>query len=1031
MTPPLPRALHTLAAGMALLALLAGVPTVLRVVAPVSLPTTIPTWDTITTALARPLSTSTLLDVLAVAAWTCWALFALTTATEIVARVRHVTLPALPLLSGMQRLTTSLLTAAGLLFTLTPTPTAPTAAAVAATSTLGRAASPIPGGTATPVTAGAGTVTGHPERARTTDANLARTASTTVTGHGFAPAGTAPAPAPSPADTGPVITVRDGDSLWLLAERHLGNGARYSEISALNLGIPQPDGTTLTHEHWIFPGWHLRLPTDATNLPPRPPTPNPTTTAETSGATPAPAPSHDVLPGDTLWDISAEHLGDGARFPEVFDLNAGVLQPDGRTLTDPDLIQPGWNLTLPTPTPSAPSTNGSPPTPGGPNQPPLTPPPTSTPERPPAPAAPPDDAPPARHRVEAPARAAADQPAEPSEGDAALDTTTEAFPGPLLLGLSALAAAGVTGELARRRHLRHRTRRIGERLPMPAPGSPAAEAERTLRRITTPLSIAQLRTALADLAATAHRTDQDQPPLGVLLLARDSVTAHLTADAVPLPPWTAAGTRTWTATVADLADAAPDTDPDAPEPYPALVTLGHTDEAVVLVNLEAAGTLALTGPNGVPHEVLRALVAELVTSDLTGRIGLAAGQQFAALAAVCDPARLHLVDGPPTADHPGRRQEVRQALVDEGADDTLQARSDRTADDTWLPIVYVHMEDATEAPPASEPWSGSALLTTGSIDSGWTLELVDPGSARLDPFDLTLRPQRLSSDQLDTLIDTLAAAGPPLSTPTHGQPSDSHPLDERNAALAALPAPQRPSPAPAERHDEPATTDGGADTLMRINILGPVQVTGYPDSHGPLGAKQVELLVYLALHGHATGPQLDDALWPGRRVDRKTRNAFVYRTRLHVGRDQFPLQRHEQYTLAAHVRTDWDEFRDLARRGLAAGQAGIDHLRAALDLVRGRPFLGIDPRTYTWADDTIQEIITAIADVAHCLATALSDRDDHHGAARAASKGLLVEPCSDQLHRDALDAALARHDTEEARRLTRDYEVMLADVDPT
>lgn len=1025
MTPPLPRALHTLAASTALFALLLGVPVVLRVVAPVSLPTTIPTWDTITAALVRPLSTSTLLDVLAVAAWACWALFALTTATEIVARIRHLALPALPLLSGMQRLTTSLLTAAGLLFTLTATHTAPTAAAVAATATLDRTANPVPRGAAAPVTAGAGTVTADPDRARTTAADVARTISTTVTGNGFAPAVTAPTEDPLPAGTGPVITVQDGDSLWLLAERHLGNGSRYPEILTLNLGAPQPGGTTLTHEHWIFPGWRLRLPADAANLPPRPST----TTAQTSGTTAAAAASHDVLPGDTLWDISAEHLGDGSRYPEVFDLNAGVLQPDGRTLTDPNLIQPGWRLTLPMPTPPAPSTLVSPPTEAGSSQPAMTAP--STPERPPAPAPVRDDTPPAPQRVEAPVQADADQPAEDSEGNAALDATTEAFPGPLLLGLSALAAAGVTGELARRRHLRHRTRRIGERLPMPAPGSPAAEAERTLRRTTTPLSIAQLRTALADLAATAHRTDNDLPPLGVLLLARDSVTAHLTDDAEPLPPWTAAGPRTWTAAIADLADAAPDPDPDAPEPYPALVTLGHTADAVVLVNLEAAGTLALTGADNLSREALRALVAELVTSDLTGRIGLAAGQQFAALAAVCDPARLHLVDGPPTADHPGRRQEVRRTLVDEGADDTLQARSDRTADDTWLPIVYVHTEDATEVPRASEPWSGSALLTTSPIDSGWTLELIDPGSAHLDPFDLTLRAQRLSTDQLDTLIDTLAAAGPPVSAPTHVQAGDSHPLDERNAAIAALPAPPRPSQTPIERPDEPATTDGFADTRLRINILGPVQVTGYPDSHGPLGAKQVELLVYLALHGQATGPQLDDALWPGRRVDRKTRNAFVYRTRLHVGRDQFPLQRHEYYTLTPHVRTDWDDFRDLAHRGLPADQEGIDDLRAALDLVRGRPFLGIDPRTYTWADDTIQEIITAIADVAHCLASALSDCDDHHGAARAAGRGLLVEPCSDVLHRDAIDAALARHDADEARRLTRDYEALLADLDPT
>ncbi|HEU0286086.1 MAG TPA: LysM peptidoglycan-binding domain-containing protein, partial [Nocardioidaceae bacterium] len=50
---------------------------------------------------------------------------------------------------------------------------------------------------------------------------------------------------------------------------------------------------------------------------------------------------------DTLWDIAERFLGSGLRYKEIFELNHGVLQPDGRKLTNADLIQPGWQLRLP------------------------------------------------------------------------------------------------------------------------------------------------------------------------------------------------------------------------------------------------------------------------------------------------------------------------------------------------------------------------------------------------------------------------------------------------------------------------------------------------------------------------------------------------------------------------------------------------------------------------------------------------------------------------------------------------------------
>ncbi len=54
-----------------------------------------------------------------------------------------------------------------------------------------------------------------------------------------------------------------------------------------------------------------------------------------------------VEPGDYLWKLARIHLGDGHRWKEIYDLNAGVVQADGWKLTNPDLIYPGWVLELP------------------------------------------------------------------------------------------------------------------------------------------------------------------------------------------------------------------------------------------------------------------------------------------------------------------------------------------------------------------------------------------------------------------------------------------------------------------------------------------------------------------------------------------------------------------------------------------------------------------------------------------------------------------------------------------------------------
>ncbi|WP_308258316.1 BTAD domain-containing putative transcriptional regulator [Saccharothrix obliqua] len=93
---------------------------------------------------------------------------------------------------------------------------------------------------------------------------------------------------------------------------------------------------------------------------------------------------------DSLWRIAQRILGDGTRWPEIYELNKGKPQPDGGTLTRPDLIYPGEELTLPD--------DATPPT-APPVPPPPTPPRATTPPpssqvvpRPPTTSAPPDTA---------------------------------------------------------------------------------------------------------------------------------------------------------------------------------------------------------------------------------------------------------------------------------------------------------------------------------------------------------------------------------------------------------------------------------------------------------------------------------------------------------------------------------------------------------------------------------------------------------------------------------------------------------------
>jgi nucleoid-associated protein YgaU len=82
--------------------------------------------------------------------------------------------------------------------------------------------------------------------------------------------GAAPEPAPVPASRPPhkVYVVgtpvgRYRESLWEIADAHLGDGRRYREILDLNRDRVQPGGSRLTISSLLRPGWVLAMPGDA------------------------------------------------------------------------------------------------------------------------------------------------------------------------------------------------------------------------------------------------------------------------------------------------------------------------------------------------------------------------------------------------------------------------------------------------------------------------------------------------------------------------------------------------------------------------------------------------------------------------------------------------------------------------------------------------------------------------------------------------------------------------------------------------
>ncbi|RIQ20364.1 hypothetical protein DY240_18325 [Jiangella rhizosphaerae] len=190
-------------------------------------------------------------------------------------------------------------------------------------------------------------------------------------------------------------------------------------------------------------------------------------------------------------------------------------------------------------------------------------------------------------------------------------------------------------------------------------------------------------------------------------------------------------------------------------------------------------------------------------------------------------------------------------------------------------------------------------------------------------------------------------------------------------------------------------------------MLGPVEVQNAAELGEQTKLGQLtELAMFIALNPGCDSTAIDEAIWPGSAVTKTTRGTAVSKLRRWLGTDAAgsPLlpRSDSGYMLRPGVRSDWDDWCDLLPDGPA--RATTADLRAALELVRGRPFSGRGRRRYAWADHLAQEMIASIVDASHELALRALVDGDPWEALRAALVGLSVEPGVELLWRDRLKA---------------------------
>jgi DNA-binding SARP family transcriptional activator len=737
---------------------------------------------------------------------------------------------------------------------------------------------------------------------------------------------------------------------------------------------------------------------------------------------------HVVDAGDTLWHIAKENLGSGHRYPDLYAASKNTVQPDGRRLTNPDLIRVGWEITIPsagdsiadadlveTEQPDAKASDGGDRVGNKPDarrtEPtaPTESVPRSTPG--PAPNSTLDEQVPARAPLADMPRPAVVAEEANDDDDGSMDVCTAG-------GIGVALAGGLLLYVGTLRARQHRHRRPGQRIALPC--GDAARTEDELRRISDVLTLDQINRALRTLAARCAVTGAPLPSLRFARLIGGQLELHLAEPAEPPAPFLPTTSPSlWVLdSDGDILDG--DQADEYPAPYPTLLTIGHdADGGLILVDLEHVGVLAIDGDNTATVEVLTAVATELATSPWSDDVHVTAVGVAKDLGELLEGGRISHVDGSEAEidrmlDQLATRVAAdRVALATDGVATASAARPTSVAEGTWAPEVVLIGAPLTGVQRnrladlvLTEPQVAVAAVTTHEPPlTEWAtlLHPDNPEHAVIDPLGLGIRPQRISPKERDGLVDLLAsghAEPTPAAAPWHVDIVTTPPVGALHADSSD------DGTAPQNAHE--------SNGAPMVAVLGPVEIQHAPELTEPNKRGQLTALAaFLALNPGQTRDAVDEAMWPGRRVSLATRNTAMTKLRNWLGtdpdaNDYVPRAAADGYRLHPSVRTDWHQFCELLPEGPA--KASTTNLRAALNLVRDQPFKGANPRRYIWTERIQQEMIAAIGDVADELARRALHAGDTRLALTAVAAGLAAEPVSETLWRHRLRALHAAGD---------------------
>ncbi|MFE4687279.1 LysM peptidoglycan-binding domain-containing protein [Streptomyces sp. NPDC056721] len=813
------------------------------------------------------------------------------------------------------------------------------------------------------------------------------------------------------------VTAKAGDTLWAIADKELGDGAKYREIFDANKGAEQPGGTTLTDPDDIRAGLKLDIPQPAApHTPPekaKPPT------------TPPSGPDDSAGPEKG----AGEGTGTGGEEARPAPHKPGQETAPSAPAKTPEHEKPREQ--------DRGQQHGAAPHTDEPKKPAAAPSVSAQPSKPDAPAP-------------APANTPHDAATSADDRDESPVGVREVAGIGMLLAGSLAASVGIKRLLQRRRRRPGQTIAIAEQ---PAP------LEQVLEASTEPGSVELLDTALRTLNHHAQQEGRALPAilgarithrtLDLLLDTESQAAAESQADPVQPFKQHKHDPNCW---ALDRSHALLDHDQARaiPAPYPGLTTIGtDPDGNHLLVNLPAARVLLLDGESDAVRDTARAIALEAATSTWSDGADILTIGLGTELATQLPQGRLRAVPHLRAA-----QRDLGELLLEhhQNADDN------ETAPLPWLLICAAdaatedaqHLADALTA--ASNLPLALVLPAHGAQHAFPHAQRLTVGSStpqRLNLLDTDVLVQSMTDSEYQDLVGVLniaeeparPAEGPWQQVPDltldqhgHSPTSPSAVPDTPFTALTGTPSlrimstPQQPDeddlahgpattpgpePVPALAEQAPGQAEEGESEASGavdlhapdIQVLGPVTVAGIEASGH--GFKLALLAALLYFKPGISSDTAREAMDPRKPWSKATLQSRISELRNRLGTDAdgnpfLPRDRTGTYRLSPTTRCDWTRFTQLAERGLANGPeagAGITDLEAALDLVRGRPFGGAD---LAWAAARIQEILVRITDVAHTLATwhRTAPHPDLTAARRAVTRGLDIDDTAEILYQD-------------------------------